>query len=42
VAQGAEQETRTVDYENTNPKVKMIPTDVKARINNDPYKEAIE
>ena len=36
------QETRTINYENTNPKVTTIPADAKARINADPYKESIE
>ncbi|HEY4515449.1 MAG TPA: hypothetical protein VJJ22_04850 [Candidatus Paceibacterota bacterium] len=34
--------TKDVSYINTDPKLKMIPADVKARINSDPYKEPIE
>jgi hypothetical protein len=34
--------TKDVSYINTDPKLKMIPADVKSRINSDPYKEPIE
>jgi len=34
--------TRDISYENRDPRVKMIPIDVKQRINSDPYKEPIE
>jgi hypothetical protein len=33
--------TRDVSYVNTNPALKLVPDDLKSRINNDPYKEAI-
>lgn len=33
---------KDVSYQNTDPKLKMIPSDIKARINSDPYKEPID
>ena len=34
--------TTDISHENLDPRVKMIPSDVKARINSDPYREPIE